>query len=164
MFNRRNMKLGTVLVLMFALFLVGCGEADGDKSATSLGNNSMVASNSSAATNSGTGASGNASSASNQSDSDGVVTVLLKNFAFDPKEIRISAGTTVEFRNEDAIAHDVTQATVEEYMSGKFAFQSPQIMSGQSWSYTFDEPGVYTVLCTVGSHFMMGMVADIIVE
>lgn len=92
------------------------------------------------------------------------VIILLKHLAFDPNEIRISAGTTVEFKNEDAIAHDVTEATVEQIQRGEYGFQSPQILSGQSWSYTFEEPGIYPVLCTVGSHYVMGMVADIIVE
>lgn len=97
------------------------------------------------------------------SDGDGV-TVTMGNFAFTPQEIRVKAGTTVTFKNVDQIAHDVVQATPENLNSGTPGFSSPQIMAGSTWSRTFDEPGEYPILCTVGSHYILGMTATVIVE
>lgn len=68
------------------------------------------------------------------------VTVIIKNRAFDPSTIPITAGTTVTWINEDPITHrvvhlpDVTQ---------KEQFNSGILSPGQSYSYRFVEKGRY---------------------
>ena len=59
--------------------------------------------------------------------------------AFDPVIIRVTAGTTVTWMNDDDVAHTVT-ADEGEFDSG---FVNP----GQSWSHTFTEPGTYRYYC-----------------
>lgn len=96
---------------------------------------------------------------------EGVVEVELANFSFSPNELTIPAGTTVRFINRDLIGHDVVQAVPDDvFVTEEFPFQSPQIMPGESWEFTFNDPGEYPVLCTVGAHFMLGMTATIVVE
>lgn len=53
--------------------------------------------------------------------------------------LRIPVGTTVTWTNDDAIMHTVT-AVDESFDSGFFA-------EGDSWSYTFDEPGEFEYSC-----------------
>lgn len=94
-----------------------------------------------------------------------VVEVELANFSFSPNELTVPAGTTVRFINRDLIGHDVVQAVPDEvFVTEEFPFQSPQIMPGESWEFTFNDPGEYPVLCTVGAHFLLGMTATIVVE
>src|SRR5690625_3728242 len=102
MFKRSHHKVSALFVLVIVLLLVGCGDSGGSQVAgTSGGNTTATTSNHLPGSNQDAGGQ---NSAVGDSNADGVVTVLLKNFAFDPNEIRISAGTTVEFKNEDAIA------------------------------------------------------------
>lgn len=136
MTKRKQVRLISGIILLFALVLAaGCG---GDKTAIGGGESTKAA--------------------------DSGVTVELANFTFAPATITVKAGTTVTFVNKDQIAHDVVQATVEQANKGEYGFQSPQINPKSSWSHTFDKPGTYPVLCTVGSHYLIGMVGTIIVE
>ena len=69
--------------------------------------------------------------------------------AFRPARIEISAGTTVEWKNDDPLPHTVTAT------DGSFA--SPLIEPGQTWRRTFDKPGEYAFYCTPHP-FMRGVV------
>ena len=69
------------------------------------------------------------------------VTVMVKNFAFNPATIEIAAGTTVTWTNNDAAPHTATQ---EPAGSG---FQSGRLNTGDSFSYTFDTPGTFDYFC-----------------
>lgn len=93
-----------------------------------------------------------------------VVEVVMQNLAFHPKELTVPAGTTVRFINKDVLAHNVVQARPDQVRSGDFGFESAQILSGQSWEYTFQTPGEYPLLCTTGSHFLLGMTMTVTVE
>jgi plastocyanin len=55
----------------------------------------------------------------------------------DPAELTIAAGTTVVFHNLDAMPGGHT------IVSDDGSFESPGLEKDQSWSRTFDEPGVY---------------------
>ncbi len=90
--------------------------------------------------------------------------VEMKDFRFEPQELRIPRGTTVRFVNREPVAHNVVQTTPETLDAGPFGFESPQLMRAEGWSYRFDEPGEYPILCTVGRHYAMGMTGRIIVE
>lgn len=151
-FNRRAVLAFTLLIVMGVL-LAACG--GGDKTGTSA----TDAGSSKASTTSSSTAD-----VARGTEGDGSPTVTLANFAFGPNEIRVKAGTTVTFVNEDQIAHDVVQAAPDTINSKEPSFSSPQILPGSSWSYTFKDPGTYPLLCTVGSHYLLGMTAEIIVE
>jgi amicyanin len=65
-------------------------------------------------------------------------TVSVKNMAFQPKELTISAGDTVTWTNDDPVMHDVDIAGI-----GK----SPDLSKGGTYSRTFNEPGTYSYDC-----------------
>lgn len=89
--------------------------------------------------------------------------VKLSDMQFHPSELAVKVGTTVTFTNEESMAHDVTQVAVEDVNKVEPGFKSGVISPSKSWSYTFDKPGTYPILCTQGSHYTAGMVGTIIV-
>jgi copper-containing nitrite reductase len=54
--------------------------------------------------------------------------------------LEVSVGTTVTWTNEDSIIHTVT--------SVDGSFDSGFMREGDTWSYTFEEPGEFEYLCT----------------
>ena len=66
--------------------------------------------------------------------------VAIADFAFSPATLTITAGDTVTWTNEDAIAHTATSTTS--------AFDSGLLNQGESFSLTFTTPGTYDYLCT----------------
>jgi plastocyanin len=67
--------------------------------------------------------------------------VDIHSYRFDPADVTVDAGTTVTWTNHDRAAHDVT------FTSG--AITSGSLPTGQSWSFTFEDPGTVTYLCQV---------------
>jgi plastocyanin len=84
---------------------------------------------------------GNKSPGNMPPSSGGVVTVQISGFKFSPADIQVSAGTNVTWTNEDSVMHTVT------FDNGMF--NSPSIQHGDSVSYVFGKPGVYTYHCSV---------------
>ncbi len=78
-----------------------------------------------------------------------VVKAGMRNLAFVPGRIEIEAGTTVEWTNNDPLAHTVTAADR--------SFDSGLVQSGQTWRHTFTQPGTYDYTCTPHP-FMKGTV------
>lgn len=67
------------------------------------------------------------------------VVVDIRSLRYSKGKIEIEAGTTIEWRNRDPLAHTVT--------SDSAAFDSGEIRPGASWSHTFTTPGTYTYHC-----------------
>ncbi|MGQ0604244.1 MAG: cupredoxin domain-containing protein [Anaerolineales bacterium] len=65
-------------------------------------------------------------------------------FAFKPGSLEVPAGTTVTWTNMDAIEHSVTHGAPPE-AGGKF--DSDFFTQGQTFNFTFTEPGKYTYFC-----------------
>jgi plastocyanin len=78
------------------------------------------------------------------------IEVLLGDHFVDPQMLVVKAGTTVKWRNSSG-THDVT--------SRDGTFRSPPL--GDSFSYTFTQPGRYPFFCTFHPHEMRG---EIVVE
>ena len=99
-------------------------------------------------------------------------TVTTKNLKFMPSELTVKAGTTVIWENGETIGHTVTSGEwgdVNENTrirgtqtpDGLFDHdQSPKGQDGDSFSYTFDEPGEYFYYCEI--HLTMN--SKVIVE
>ena len=76
------------------------------------------------------------------------------NLRFAPTEITIKAGDTVEWRNIGSVRHTVTadpgrapgSKNIELPASAE-TFDSGWVKGGQSFRYTFSEPGVYRYIC-----------------
>jgi plastocyanin len=61
--------------------------------------------------------------------------------SFDPPIVNVKAGATVTWTNEDRISHHVEH--LPELPGDKRLFQSEPLYPGESFSYTFKEPGRY---------------------
>lgn len=69
--------------------------------------------------------------------------VMMQNYAYGPASLTVRVGDTVTWMQHDQAPHDVVTT------SAPVAFRSPQLSSGQSWSYTFTKPGTYSYYCSV---------------
>jgi plastocyanin len=85
-------------------------------------------------------------------DSD-VVWLAMEDDRFNPKSLKIKAGQTVTWVNKGADWHSVA--------SFDGSFESDQISPGQTFSHTFDTPGIYKFICK--HHARQGMIGEIIV-
>jgi len=90
------------------------------------------------------------------------VLVRIQDFAFDPDIVRIDAETTVSWLHDESEGNADVQHTVSSYdpedtsAQGK-AFASPLMSLGDTFSFTFNEPGVYNYNCSLYP-FMTGKV------
>ena len=73
----------------------------------------------------------------------------IASFAYAPARIEIAAGTTVEWRNDDQMAHTVT--------ASDSSFASPLLQPGDVWRHTFATPGSFDFYCSPHP-FMKGAV------
>jgi plastocyanin len=71
------------------------------------------------------------------------VKVAIKNYAFSPASLAISVGQTVTWTNEDTAPHTVTVS------SGPQTFSSPELSTGDTYSFTFTKAGTYSYYCAV---------------
>lgn len=69
-----------------------------------------------------------------------VVEVHIQGLAFRAPAMPIRAGTTVEWKNDDPLAHTVVAADG--------SFRSPLIEPGRTWRHTFTTPGTFAFSCT----------------
>lgn len=67
------------------------------------------------------------------------VDVSIKDFAFNPASVQVSAGDTVKWTNMDSTDHTVTGST----------FDSGIIHTGQSYEFRFTTPGSYSYICSI---------------
>lgn len=69
--------------------------------------------------------------------------VMMQGYAYSPAALTVRAGDTVTWMQHDEAPHDVVTT------SAPVAFRGPQLSPGQSWSYTFRQPGTYQYYCSV---------------
>jgi plastocyanin len=75
--------------------------------------------------------------------------VVIKAFKYEPQAIKVAAGTTVTWTNKDPEPHTVVDK------GGKF--RSAALDTGDTFSFTFNDPGTYTYFCSLHPH-MVGTV------
>lgn len=68
-------------------------------------------------------------------------TVEIRNFAFAPTALTISAGTTVTWKNLDGEPHTV--------VSDQGVFRSDALDQNDSYKFKFDKPGTYGFICSI---------------
>jgi plastocyanin len=76
-----------------------------------------------------------------------VVPIDQKGMRFVPHVVAIEVGDSVEFLNHDAVEHNVFTPDNEGYNLG-------MIKPNAAGSYTFQQPGVYTQLCSVHAEML----------
>jgi plastocyanin len=83
--------------------------------------------------------------------------IMIVGFNFSPSELHVTAGTTVRWRNTGDFPHTVTADNAE--------FDSGNMENGDSFEFTFDQPGTYAYFCAYhGSAGGNGMSGVVIVE
>ena len=70
---------------------------------------------------------------------------ITDGMAFDPDDLTINVGDTVTWTNDDGMGHTATST------SGPVSFDSGNIASGATWSFTFTEAGTYEYKCSYHS-------------
>lgn len=70
--------------------------------------------------------------------------VTVKLFQYQPGKTQVKAGTTVTWVNGDEIYHSVT--------ADKNGFAGSLSGKGESFSFTFDRPGLYSYFCDRHEH------------
>lgn len=68
-------------------------------------------------------------------------TILIQNDSFNPRNLTVKTGTTVQWINRDATQHQV--------ISDSGTFQSPVLSNGGSYNFFFAQPGVYGYRCGI---------------
>jgi plastocyanin len=119
--------------LALALVAAGCG-GGGD-------NNGGGGSSSNSSTTSTTTTS-SSSSAPAPAATGGGGSVTMKSIKFNPGTVKVKAGGTVTWTNEDSVGHDVTSKTFKSGSAGG-------IEPGQSFKHKFAKAGTFTYVCTV---------------
>lgn len=79
------------------------------------------------------------------------VTVRMIGNSYYPKKLEITPGTTVTWINEDVFSYLAGEFSgIHNVVSteGPTTLNSPMLAHAESWSYTFEEVGDYTYLCT----------------
>jgi plastocyanin len=74
------------------------------------------------------------------------VTVDMHNIQFQPKAITVKKGTTVVWKNMDAVAHDVTKTGGP---GPQFASGTGNLQQGDVYKQTFSTAGKITYVCTI---------------
>ena len=69
---------------------------------------------------------------------------------YDPSVLTVPAGSTVTWRNTGGEGHDVR--------AFDNSFVGPLLANGQTWSYTFAQPGTYRYFCTPHAGSMTGTI------
>ncbi len=70
----------------------------------------------------------------------GALSIEIKNFAFNPKELQVPVGSTVTWTNIDSVAHTATADDGE--------FNSGNLNPGESYSFDFKKAGSFTYNCS----------------
>lgn len=89
--------------------------------------------------------------------------ITIRLISFKPTDVQLAAGGTVLWRQEDVATHTVTSGRVEQ--SGGTAtatpdgrFDSGNISKGQTFEFSFPEPGQYPFFCAIHPATMTGLV------
>lgn len=101
-----------------------------------------------------------------QEDAPAAVVKMTLGRNYDPGEITVPAGATVEWRNTAFFSHTVTFDAAKaddpahvQLPAGVAPFDSGKIGGGKTWRHTFTKPGRYRYVCLPHEdHGMIGVV------
>jgi plastocyanin len=132
-------KLISLTLVCFALGLaaLGCGGGDEDGAG-------------------GDGGGGAAKTDQPAGSGGGRTEVSMKNIQFDPNALTVSAGDTITFTNDEAVAHDVhkTSGPGKNFASGP----PGGMQQGDTFKLTLNKAGKYAYQCDVHAPGMAGTI------
>jgi plastocyanin len=67
------------------------------------------------------------------------VVIHIKDYAFSPNTVTINAGQSVEWINDDTVAHSAT--------ADDKSFDSGELSQHDTWTHTFTKAGTYDYVC-----------------
>ena len=67
--------------------------------------------------------------------------ITIQNYTFSPNKLTVVAGTKVTWVNHDQVPHTVVEKDKK--------FRSSALDTNDSYSFTFNTPGVYQYFCTI---------------
>lgn len=79
-------------------------------------------------------------------------------FAFEPGEVTIDAGTTVRWVHTHDVFHTVTSTDSLDEKQANGQFDETMSSEGDTFEFTFEEPGTYHFYCKPHSGFMFGTI------
>lgn len=80
-------------------------------------------------------------------DNEGIAYIEIKDFQFVPRELTVDINTTVIWINNDSTgSHKGSYVRPHMVVSATNLFRSPQLSSGEEFSFTFTEAGSYKYL------------------
>jgi plastocyanin len=120
--------------LALALVAAGCGGGGDNNGGGGSSSNSSSTTTSSTTTSS--------SSAPAPAATGGGGSVTMKSIKFNPATVKVKAGDTVTWTNEDSVGHDVTNKSFKSGSAGG-------IEPGQSFKHKFAKAGTFKYVCTV---------------
>lgn len=137
-----SQRSSMALLLLLALFLAACGGGQEAPEATPTHTMEMEDTQ---------------EESEPESPSTGGNTVDISGFAFNPRSLTVSVGTTVTWTNNNGVSHTVT--------ADDGTFDSGTLAESAQFSFTFDTPGTYPYYCEFhGGAGGTGMSAVITVE
>ena len=95
----------------------------------------------------GTGAPGTSTGAVNQGP-----TITIANFAFSPEKAEAKVNQTVTWKNDQGVAHTITDAN----LTGASVIKSAPVQPDQTYVLSFDKPGTYAYICSIHPSQMKG--------
>ena len=89
--------------------------------------------------------------------------VSMRLIAFKPEQLMVKVGSTVTWRQGDPGVHTVTSGTVQQGSSGvkvlaDGVFDSRDLATSASFTFTFDHPGTFAYFCRIHPATMRGEV------
>jgi plastocyanin/uncharacterized membrane protein len=93
-----------------------------------------------------------ASAQSSSASSTSAIQVIIKNFRFQPAQLNVHPGETIEFKNEDIFAHTAT--------ADDGSFDSGLIQPGSTWKLTVPKAGTIAYHCTPHPNMKATLVAS----
>ena len=89
----------------------------------------------------------------------GVVTVVMRNIAFNPSTVMIHVGQTVTWRNDDTAPHTTTSGSCPGGVCTPAAgWDSGTLNPGQSFAHQFTTTGTFPYFCRIHGAMMQGTI------
>jgi plastocyanin len=90
--------------------------------------------------------------------------VFMSLIAYRPETLKVAAGTTVTWTQQDAGFHTVTSGTADVDASGGIStnpdgmFRSGRLAQGERFEFAFEDPGTYRYFCEIHPATMRAVV------